>query len=160
VGPLRLAQPQLAGWTYALRSVTRCEIGDGLTIVKDVAAAPLRITRVAVSATGDLALASARFELVRFHSGGTTGEVTGSVNLDALRNGHLVGSAVGGRLAPVSTGASWYDLVALLSERGGSASTSQIRGLEVRYTEGGRTFSATFAQSVHVPAFNVCTSTT
>jgi hypothetical protein len=156
VAPLQLAAAQDAGWTYSLDRVAACAVGDGVTVVKNVGAAPLRIDRVAIVSSGDLALASARFELVRFGVDGTTGEVAGSTQLAALRNGQELGPAVGGLIAPVRSSGWWYDVVALLRDAGGSASTSRLEGLRVEYTVGRHTFATTFPQSVRVPAFPSC----
>jgi hypothetical protein len=155
--PLQAATSQLAGWSYSLKALTSCEVGDGLAVVKDVGPGTLRITRVSLLVTGDVAgVTGWRFELVRFRAGSTTGEVAGSFTLAALRHGYPIGPAINGVLAPVGTSGSWYVVVARLRVPGGSASGSEIRGIDISYESGSHTFIARLTQSVHLPAFSPC----
>jgi len=157
-GPLQTASQQLSGWRYSLESLAGCEVNDAIALVKNVSSHPITITHVSMlTGGGGFALAADRwsYELVRFRVGSTTGEISGSNDLAALRNGRPLGRAVGGVIGPVRSG-SWYDVVARIRVPAGRTSAWEIHGVAISYRVGSRQFSTSFRQSVHLPATTHC----
>jgi len=93
LAPLQIAEHQLTGWRYSLESLTSCEVGDGLAVVKNVGDAPLVITHVSAITSGSrkLMMSHWSYELLSVKTGSTTGELAGSFTLSALGHGRSLG---------------------------------------------------------------------
>lgn len=158
---LRPAVASLTGWRYSLGVLQDCEVGDGLALVRNTAASPIRVVGATLVVTDGQASVPVRasYELVEFPSGsGTTGELAGSFELASLRTGHDAGSLVGRELAPSTASGLWYDLVARAQLPALRTAGWHLRGLQVTYVLDGRTVTTLLAQSVALPASSRCSA--
>jgi hypothetical protein len=153
---LQITSAQLDGWSYSIGRLTRCEVGDGLAVLKDAADDPIRITAIRVLASLAPANEHWTFELMAFKSGSTTGEAAGSFELAALRGARNSVDAIGGWLAPVAQSGSWYVVVARVKLPTGHWPAWEVRGLDISYRLSSHSYSSVIKQSLHLPASKDC----
>lgn len=159
LGPLRNADVNASTkFTYQLKHVTSCEIGDGLTLVHNTGNSPLTITHVSARIQGlaDHAYV-ARYRLVPVPPGSTTGELAPSFKLSRLPGLGAASSARGSDLLPQSQAHRWYALVADVRLPNGHSGPWSITGLDVTYTDGVHSRTVTMPQRLGVPA-STCSS--
>lgn len=151
-GPLRVAGPTINEEDFTLLSLTTCRIFDGLTLVRNEGARPLRITAVhavipsEVSASKD----EVTYQVRSFRAGSTRGAL-GAVDNMTVLGGTLMGRAVGSVLEPSATSSRWYGVVFRVRVRQARVSPWAIRGVRVTYTLGARSYHALFRQTVRLP---------
>ena len=138
------------GYSYKLFALPSCEVGDGLAVLINTATAPIRITHMAIRLPVK-ENTTTHFEVMTFKPGTTPGEIAGSFDLKALRNGRDIGNALGAVLSPVKTGHLWYAIIARVHLLTNAASEWEIRGIGITYLMNGRTGSVFIAQEVRLP---------
>jgi len=157
--PLQIASQQLAGWSYRLQSLVNCQVGDGIALLKNEAADPIRLTRVSmITSGGGAALATTHwaYQLMTFRRGSTTGALAGSFALPSLGDGRSSGAAIGGVLEPVVRSGRWYDVVARLQLPSGHTSAWKVRAIVISYELGSHDYTSRFRQTIQVPAAEHC----
>ncbi|MBW4077654.1 MAG: hypothetical protein HIU84_03920 [Acidobacteria bacterium] len=152
-GPLQVAGPTINEENITLFSLTTCRIFDGLTLVRNEGARPLRITAVhavipsETSPTKD----EVTYQVRSLRAGSTRGAI-GAVNTMTVLGGTIVGSAVGSVLEPIATSLRWYVVVFRVHVLQARLSPWAIRGVRVSYTLGARSYHALFRQTVRFPS--------
>ena len=138
------------GYSYKLFTLASCDVGDGLAVVINPTSSPVRITNI------DIRLpvkehSTTTFEVMAFKSGTTPGEIAGSFDLTALRNGRDIGNALGAVLSPVKTGHLWYAIVARVHLLANATAEWEIRGIGISYLVKGTKGSVFIPQEVRLP---------
>ena len=156
--PLQFARSGMSGWSYSVGRLSDCEVADAAAVLKNVASTSIHVLSVKVVATGGDAVPEVHWgsELMTFRAGSTMGEVAGSFDLTALRNGHPSGPAVGGEVAPTSRSHRWYDVVVRSKVPDGAKRDWRIYGLIVGYRLGSHTYATEFKQSIILPRSKRC----
>jgi hypothetical protein len=147
-----------ANATYTLKLVKSCEVGDGLAIVKNVGAVPLRLTSIAVL-YGDGASArqaSTTFQLVSLRRGTSEGQLEATFDLAIVDGGDNMGNAVGGVVEPISKSGRSYEIVAKVLVIGDHAQPWTITGLRITYKVGSRSYATVLAQSITLSSTPSC----
>jgi hypothetical protein len=147
---LQIAGQFDVGYSYKLFALPTCRVGDGLTVLINTASSPVRITHMAIRLPVKEDTATS-FELMTFQPGATTGEIAGSFDLAALRNGHDIGNAIGAVLSPVKTGHLWYAVIARVRLLRNASREWEIRGLGITYVLKGKSESVFIPQEVRLP---------
>ncbi len=146
-----------ANYHYTLKLVKTCEVGDGLAVVKNVGAAPLRLTSLSVLYTNARAdQAHTTFTLVAFRRGTNEGQLGATFDLTGLDSGVDLGDAVGGEIEPITTSGRSYDIVAKVLILTNHASSWKIDGVRVTYDVGSRAYETVLAQSISLSSTSVC----
>ena len=150
-GPLSVARDVTTGTTYTLLTLPTCQIGDGLTILKDSGKKSIVITSIKVMAPSQTQSADRiSYKLESFKSGTTSGALGASFAI-ALKGGTLVGNAVGATIKPFDKKPLWYVVVAYMKLSQSYTGPWAIRGLRVSYKVGTKTYRAVFSQTVRLP---------
>jgi hypothetical protein len=147
-----------ANYAYTLKLVKTCEVGDGLAVVKNVGATPLRLTSIAVL-YGDGARAdqaSTTYELISMRRGTSEGQLGATFDLTGLYGGVAMGNAVGGVVQPISTSGRSYDIVAKVLVIANHHKSWKITGLRVTYDVGSSAYTTVLAQSITLSSTSVC----
>jgi hypothetical protein len=157
VAPLRTAGIG-ASFSYSLRTLKSCEVGDGLTLVKVAGASGIRVTNVQVLYGGDANAreASVTYQVISFRRGTTEGQLQNNFSLGALANGLSHGSALGSELEPLKTSQLWYDVMAQVKVTANHDEPWFIKGLRVTYRSGTTAYATIFHQSIKLPATEFC----
>jgi hypothetical protein len=150
VKALQLAGEFDSGYSYKLFALPSCEVGDGLAVVVNSAAVPVRITSIAIRLPVK-EHTSTSFEVMVFRPGMTSGEIAASFDLKALSNGHDIGAAIGTFLTPLQTGHLWYAIIARVHLLANASSEWEIRGIGITYEIRGKTESVFIPQEVRLP---------
>ncbi len=147
-----------ANYAYKLKLIKSCEVGDGLAVVKNVGAAPLRITSIAVL-YGDGARAdeaNTTYELISVRRGTNEGQLGSSFDLTELKSGVALGNAIGGLVQPISKSGRSYDIVAKVLVIAIHTTPWTITGLEVSYRVGSSSYTTVLAQSITLSSTPDC----
>jgi hypothetical protein len=150
------ATPPLVPWamppvTFVLHQLSSCRVGDSLTIVRNQAAQPVRVTGVAIDlAAGSPGHARATFALAAVRPGASTAEIADTFGLLPLRS-YPLRAAAGSWLAPTATSGLSYDIIARILVWGADPQPWQLTGLTVSYRLGRRSFRTVFPQHVRLP---------
>lgn len=143
---------------YRLELKKTCEVGDGLAVVNNVGAAPVRLTSIAVL-YGDGAnahQANTNFDLISFRRGTSEGQLEATFHLSSVDGGVRMGNAVGGIVQPLSTSGRSYDIVAKVLVTVDHPKPWTIAGLRVTYTVGMRSYATVLEQSITLSSTPVC----
>jgi hypothetical protein len=157
ISVLRYAEKN-ASDAYTLKLIKTCEVGDGLAVVNNLGATPLRLTSISVL-YGDGASAhqaNSTFELVSLRRGTSEGQLGASFNLSKVDGGVNMGSAVGNVVEPYSSSGRSYDIVAKVLVTADHKKPWKITGLRVTYTVGSRSYATVLAQSITLSSTPVC----
>jgi hypothetical protein len=159
IAPLRSAG-DWSSYTYTLKSLKLCEVGDGLSLVKVTGPSPLRLIDLDVLFGGDAKASQARvtYQLISFRRGTTEGQLGAMFNLSALDNGLSYGPALGGVMEPLKTSQLWYDIVARVKVLANHGKPWSINGLRVTYRSTTTTYTTVLRQSVKLPTTQFCAS--
>ncbi|MHB1209729.1 MAG: hypothetical protein ACYC1I_08500 [Acidimicrobiales bacterium] len=151
-GPLQVAGPTINDENITLLSLKTCRIFDGLTLVKNEAARPLRITAVHALIPSETSPSKdeVTYQVRSFRAGSTRGAI-GAVNTMTVLGGTIVGSAVGSVLEPIAASTRWYVVVFRVHVLQARVAPWAIRGVRVSYTLGARSYHAQFGQTVRLP---------
>lgn len=145
-------------YAYKLKLIKSCEVGDGLAVVKNVGATPLRITAITVL-YGDGARAdqaNTTYELISLRRGTNEGQLGSSFDLTELKSGLALGSAIGGLVQPISKSGRSYDIVAKVLVTAIHTTPWKITGLEVSYRVGSSSYTTVLAQSITLSSTPFC----
>jgi hypothetical protein len=153
---LQQAGDWATAYTYTLDSLRSCQVGDALTVIKDQARQPVRITAVKIGITGGApGTERSSVNVIAVTAGSTTGALAPSFHLPHF-HGRRVGSANGAVLFPVATSDSWYGIEIRLHVLGSHPTPWAITGLTVSYELSGRAHTAVFPQSVRLAPTTAC----
>ena len=158
MAPLQLAGPWSTNGIYTLDVLKACEVGDALTIVKNVSDSPVTIGSVSAEITGDAFPNREKlsYEVIKLRAGSTTGELSDTFAFTALGNGQVVSAAIGSVIAPVKTSKTWYAIVALLKIVRIHSFAWGVQGVNVTYRASLKKYSTLFKQSVRLPRTTGC----
>lgn len=158
--PLRYAGDWASSYSYKLKSLKRCEVGDGLSLVQVAGLSSLRLIDVDVLFGGDAKASEARvtYQLISFRRATTEGQLGATFNLSGLDNGLNYGSAVGGVMEPLRKSQLWYDIVARVKVIANHGEPWSINGLRVTYRSSTATYTTILRQSVKLPSTQFCAS--
>jgi hypothetical protein len=147
-----------ANYAYKLKLMKSCEVGDGLAVVKNVGATPLRLTSIAVL-YGDGARANqanTTYELISLRRGTSEGQLGSSFDLTGLHSGVALGNAVGSLVQPIAKSGRSYDIVAKVLVIADHTTPWKITGLRVSYDVGSSSYTTELAQSITVSSTPAC----
>jgi hypothetical protein len=147
-----------ANYTYKLKLIKSCEVGDGLAVVKNVGATPLRLTSIAVLFGGGARAneANTTYELISLRRGTNEGQLGSTFDLTGLKSGIALGNAVGGIVQPISKSGRSYDIVAKVLVTADHTTPWKITGLRVTYDVGSSSYATVLAQSITLSSTSVC----
>ena len=158
IGGFQLAVDSGAGATFTLDSLSSCQIGDGLAVVRDVGNHSIRVTAVSTVIPSDKTTTRDRttYQLLSVGPRSTTGEVGALFNLTAMGKTVNLGSAVGGVLKPVATSHRWYAIMARIRILQNHPVEWVIRGIRVTLQVDTRTYHVLIPQTIRLPATTNC----
>lgn len=150
--PLVVAYDETSGTDYVLFTLPTCEVGDGLSILKNSGKHSVVITAVSVMVPTQPAssLDGTAYLLESFKPGATHGAAGASFKI-ALAGGTLVGNAIGETIQPFRSRPLWYVIVVRMRATEPHGTPWAIRGIRVSYKVGRRTFHEVFSQTIGLP---------
>jgi hypothetical protein len=150
-GPLSGARDTTSTAAYSLLTLPTCQIGDGITILKNSGKRSLVITSVKVI-TPSQTESSDRisYELESFKAGTTTGALGATFSI-ALKGGTVVGNAVGATINSFGKEPLWYVVVVFMKLSQSYTGPWAIRGLRISYRVGTKNYHVFFSQTIRLP---------
>lgn len=150
--PLTVAYDETSGTDYVLFTLPTCEVGDGLTILRNSGKHPIVVSAVNVMVPTQPAssLASTAYLLESFIPGATHGAAGATFKI-ALAGGTSMGNAIGATIQPFKTRPLWYVIVVHMQATEPHGESWAIRGLRVTYKVGHKTFHVVFSQTIGLP---------
>ena len=142
-------------WTYSLPKLPTCQVGDGINVLLNNSPKQVVIKSIA-AVIPSWVKATARYKLISFKAGSTTGELTTSFKLVDLKNGTSLGNVIGAAIKPVSSTNRWYVIAADISIHSDVQKHWMIRGLKIAYSVSGKTYTKTFVSSIVLPPTTNC----
>lgn len=150
------------GWTYTMKRISNCAVGDGLTVLRNPGTSAVRVVGLQTEIVGvpSRTWIHVAYAVRAVLGGSTPGEISASGPLTRLGDGATLAHAMGAVLQPFATSHRWYVIVAQLRITHDLRSPWGIRGLTVRFTSGGRPDRTFFPQRVTLARALSCSLST